>query len=208
MTVVLPLSRSLAQQLLARSARSVARPVSTNPLLRVDCNCSPDNDQFSHPSTSRKFASLFHHARTYATAVGRPASRPKQHTGRTPAKRTTTTTKKAAPAKTSVAKTAKKPVTRKPAAKKPKKRIVKKATPKVKKEPSKAALLRKARKDKADARSLALLEEPKQLPSTAFQVLLVEEIKGKKRSVTTGATAVSSKYKNLTLEEREVRTFS
>jgi hypothetical protein len=186
------MSRSLAKQLLARSARSLTRPASNNPLLRVDCNCGLDNSQPNCPTRYDNLASLFKQARTYATAAGKPVGRPKQHTGGTAAKRTTTSTKKAAPAK-------------KPVAKKPKKKVVKKATPKAKKEPSKAALLRKARTEQADLKALALLDEPKQLPSRAFQLILVEETKGKKGDVKTSATTASNKYKNLTSEEREVR---
>lgn len=192
MTVAAPISRSLAAQLLARSARSLTRPVSSSPLLRVDCNCGHGKDQSSHHSKYSNLRALFQQARTYATATKKPASRPKQHTGRAPAKRTTKPATKATPKK-------------KPAAKKPKKRVVKKATPRAKKEPSKAALLKKKRKEQADLKAAALLTEPKNLPSTPFQLVLVEESKASKGNVTGSAAAASSKYKNLTLEEREVR---
>ena len=53
-------------------------------------------------------------------------------------------------------------------------------------------------------KAAALLEEPKKLPSTPFQVILVEESKDVKGNVTASATAASNKYKNLAIEEREV----
>ena len=201
MTVALHMSRSLAAQLLARSARSLTRPVPTNPLLRVNRNCSPDNDQSSYASKHASIAALLRQARKYATAAGKPASRPKQHTGRTPAKRTTSSTKKAAPAKK--APTKKAPAKKKPT-RKPKKTVVKKVTPKVKKAPSKTALLKKARQERADLKALALLEEPKQLPSSPFQLILVEETKKGGGDVRVSATTASNKYKNLAPEEREV----
>ncbi|KAJ9606798.1 hypothetical protein H2200_008808 [Cladophialophora chaetospira] len=194
MTVAAPISRSLALQLLARSARSLTRPVSVNPLLRVNCDCGTEHDQSNYRAKYANLRSLFKQARTYATAAGKPASRPKQHTGRTTTKRTTKPTTKAIPAK-------------KPAAKKPKKKVAKKAPrkakPRTKKEPSKTALLKKARKEQSDLKAAALLEEPKNLPSNPFQIILVEQVKGTKGNATLGATAASNKYKNLSLEERE-----
>ena len=196
MTVALPLSRSLAAQLLARSARTLTRP-SAKPWIRVECNCSLNDDQSSYHSRDANVSLLFRQARTYATAAKKPASRPKQHTGRTPAKRTTSTTKKAAPA-------AKKSPS-KPKKKVPKKVVRKKATPKAKKAPSKTALLAKARKEQADLKAAALLTEPKNLPASSFQLILVEETKKGGGDVKVRATAASNKYKNLSLEEREVR---
>lgn len=195
MTIAAPISRSLAAQLLARSARLLTRPVSSNTLLRVNCNCGHDNDQSSYRSKYTNLGQLFKQTRTYATATGKPASRPKQHTGRTPAKRTPKATKKTTPTKKATTKKA------------PKKKVVKKATPRAKKEPSKHALLKKARKEQADLKSAAILEEPKQLPATPYQLILVEETKGTKGAVTAGATAASNKYKNLSPEDREVRIY-
>ncbi|OQV08258.1 HMG-box domain-containing protein [Cladophialophora immunda] len=190
MTVALPLSRPLTKQLLVRSARSLTRPVSANPLLRVTCHCSSNNDPSgSHPQVG-KFASLCQRARTYATASAKPASRPKQHTGRTPAKSTKSTTKKATPKK-------KRP------ARKAKKTVATKAKPKVKKPLSKTALLKKARKAQADLRAAALLEEPKPLPSTPWRLVFAEETKKGGGQVKAAATAAAQKFRNLSLEERE-----
>ncbi|OAP60602.1 hypothetical protein AYL99_05604 [Fonsecaea erecta] len=188
--VALPFSRPLAKQLLAQSARSLTRPVSTTSLLRVTCNCSSNHDFSSPQPKLGKLASHFQRARTYATAAEKPASRPKQHTGRTPAKRTTSTTKKAAPAK-------KRP------ARKAKKTTATKAKPKVKKPPSKSALLKKARKDQADLKAAALLEEPKKLPSTPWRLVFAEETKKGGGQVKAAAMAAAEKFRNLTLEERE-----
>ncbi len=189
MTVALPISRSLAQQLLARSARSLTRPVSSNPLLRVNCACGHDKDHPSYPSKYTSLGQLFKQTRSYATATGKPVGRPKQHTGRTPAKRTP----KAKATKKSTS--TKKPTT-------------KKATPRAKKAPSKSALLKKARKEQTDLKATALLQEPKRLPTTPYQLILVEETKGTKTTVTAGATAASNKYKNLALADREVRIYN
>ncbi|KIW67663.1 hypothetical protein PV04_06895 [Phialophora macrospora] len=191
MTVAMPFSRTLAKQLLARSARSLTRPVASNPHLRVDRNRVAGNDQSSHSYKYLNLGSHLQQARTYATASEKPASRPKQHTGRTSAKQTPKSTKKATPAK-------------KPAAKKPKKKTVKKTkTGATKKKPSKSALLKKARKDHADLKAAALLEEPKKLPSNPYQLVLVEEAKGSTDDVSISARAASNKYKNLVPEERE-----
>lgn len=193
MTVTLPISRSLAKGLLARSARSLTRPLSNNPVLRVPCNCAADNDYPDRYSKYSNTSHLLKQARTYATAAAKPAGRPKQHTGRTAAKKTTSSAKKTT--------TAKKPV------KKAKKKPVKKAAPKAKKAPSKTALLKKEREKQAALRAAALLEEPKQLPSTVYQLVLVEEHKnnGTPTSVGVVATAAATRSKSLSLEEREVR---
>ncbi|EXJ68053.1 uncharacterized protein A1O5_08668 [Cladophialophora psammophila CBS 110553] len=190
MTVTFPFSRPLAKHLLARSARSLTRPVSANHLLRVTSNCSPIDGPSSSQSKVGKFASLSKQARTYATTSAKPASRPKQHTGRTPAKRTTSTTKKAAPAK-------KRP------ARKTKKTTTKEAKPKAKKPLSKSALLKKARKEHTDLRAAALFEEPKHLPSTAYRLVFAEETKKGGGQAKAAARAAAEKFKNLTLEERE-----
>ncbi|ETI21978.1 hypothetical protein G647_06048 [Cladophialophora carrionii CBS 160.54] len=191
MTVAMPFSRSLAKQLLARSARLLTRPVSSNPLLRVDGNYATGNDQSSHAYKLSNLRASLKLARTYATASAKPAGRPKQHTGRTPTKRTPKSTKGANAGE-------------KPAAKKSKKKAAQKTKPKAaKKKPSKSALLKKARTDHADLKAAALLEEPKQLPSNPYQIILVQETKGSKGNVTNSAAAASNKYKNLALEERE-----
>ncbi|OAG41695.1 hypothetical protein AYO21_04159 [Fonsecaea monophora] len=189
MTVALPFSRPLANQLLARSARSLTRPVSANPLLRVTCNCRANDDPLSSRYKLAKFASSLQQARAYATASTKPASRPKQHTGRTSAKRTTSTTKKAT--------STKKPSTRKA------KKTATKAKPKVRKPPSKTTLLKKARQEQADLRAAALLEEPKQLPSTPHRLIFSEETKKSGGQVKAAATAAAERFRNLSLEERE-----
>ncbi|KIX95597.1 uncharacterized protein Z520_08717 [Fonsecaea multimorphosa CBS 102226] len=190
MTVALPFSRPMAKQLLARSARSLTRPVSANPLLRLTCNCNSNDDHSSSQIRARRFASLFQQARTYATASAKPASRPKQHTGRTPTKRNTSTTKKAAPAK-------KRP------ARKAKKTAATKAKPKGRKPLSKSALVQKARKAQADLKTAALLQEPKKLPATPWLLVLAEEAKKGGRPATAVSPAAAEKLRNLTLEERE-----
>ena len=113
---------------------------------------------------------------------------------------------KAAPKSTKKAATAKKPAAKKPKKAAGKKAVKKVAKPRAKKAPSKASLLRKTRKDKADLKEKALLEEPKQLPSRAYLVVFVEQSKGSKDAARPNVTAAVNKYKNLTLEEREVRT--
>lgn len=187
MTAAFPLSGSLPRQLVWRSARLFTRPASTTPLLRVTCRCGADNDRTSCRTDYLKAASILGKARTYATAVTKPASRPKGHTGRSPAKRTAAT--KTKPAKKRAAK----------------KKAVKKTKPKAKKPPSKSALLKKARKQQSDLKAAALLDTPKQLPQTAYTVVFSEEAK-KGGNVAANAGAASSRYKGLTSEEREVRT--
>ncbi|KIV79326.1 hypothetical protein PV11_06892 [Exophiala sideris] len=188
--VVLPYSRTLAAQVVARSTRSFTRPATINSLSRVTCACANKDGQTNRGSEWIDLGAFYRRARSYATTATKPASRPKAHTGRAAAKRTTTTKKAASTSAT------KKPTRR------TKKKTVKKPKPKVKKAPSKTALAQKARKAQSDLRAAALLEEPKQLPSTAFSLILVEE-SHKAGDVRSRAAAASGRYKNLSPEERE-----
>merc|ERR1712000_38292 len=163
--VVLLSSRPLASRLLARSTRTFTRPSAVKPIARVSCHCSGNKEQTNNGGTWLDLAAFSKHARTYATASPKPASRPKAHTGRTPAKRTATSK-----TTTSTKKTTAKP-SKKKAAKKPKPKT------RAKKAPSKTAIAQKARKAQLDLRAKALLDEPKQLPSTAYMLVLVEESK-------------------------------
>ena len=162
--------------------------------------------------------------RNYAT-IQAPVSRPKAHTGRTPASK-----KKAVPTKTVsvespalVKVTAKKPTPKKPATKKT---TTKKATPTPKTKPkvkaktkSKAKKVVKKKPRTVSERQIKLraaktrhanlvelkktaLETPKPLPDTAWTVLLVESQTGKSGGFK--PKEYSAVYKNLSPEEREV----
>lgn len=137
-------------------------------------------------------------ARSYATASGtRAAGRPKAHTGRTTAKKTTT--KRAA--KTTPRKKATKTSKKKPGTKTKPKATARK----VKKPLSKTALKRAESTKLKDLKAAALLNEPKALPASAWSVLFVESaVKG---SPINGAPAkaAAQKFRNLTPEEKEVR---
>ena len=155
--------------------------------------------------------------RNYAS--GPPKSipgRPKAHTGRSPpskrrtASASTTTIAKPAPKATTRATGTKKPASRPRATRKAKPKAKAKPKPK-KKELTEAQV---ERKKKADAlvkrrtlREAALLtpktSPPKQLPSTAFQVLLVER-SGKGVGIIENSKAISASYKTLAPEAREV----
>merc|ERR1712230_113853 len=181
--VVLLSSRPLASRLLARSTRTFTRPSAVKPIARVSCHCSGNKEQTNNGGTWLDLAAFSKHARTYATASPKPASRPKAHTGRTPAKRTATKKKTAKPSKKKAAKKSK-PKTR------------------AKKAPSKTSIAQKARKAQLDLRAKALLDEPKQLPSTAYMLVLVEESKNGGPIKSRSASA-SQRYKSLSPEERE-----
>ncbi|KIX04261.1 uncharacterized protein Z518_07815 [Rhinocladiella mackenziei CBS 650.93] len=184
-------SRTLSKQLLARSTGAFTRPFATNSLLRVNCSCTPNNEPSDHRRGYVILSSISKVVRSYATAAGKPVSKPKAHTGRVPAKskRTAITTPRKA-------KSAKK------STKRAKKNTVKKTKPKGRKPPSKSALLQKARKEQAELRATALLDEPKLLPETAWTLVFAEEAK-KHGDVKSKAAAAADKYKNLSAEERE-----
>lgn len=214
MTIVLPLHRALSTKFAGRSFNVVTR-LGYNPwLARVD-HPSEHNDGRSSLSRSQLSRIYSIPARTYATtaasttttAARKPAGRPKAHTGRTPAKRTT---KAAAAPKKPGPKTAagKARLGAKPKAKKAK------ATPKpkpktqpkraVKKAPSKSALNKeRIAKDRA-LKETALLNPPKQLPAQPWQIYQIETQKKTNVSVVEAAKAASASWKNLTPEEKEV----
>jgi len=101
--------------------------------------------------------------------------RPKAHTGRTPARRTTkTTTPKKPGPKTAEGK---KNVGRKPkadASPKPKKTAKKAVKKAEKKAPSKTAVAEKRRTRERELKAQALLDTPKALPSTPWHILFTE----------------------------------
>merc|ERR1712000_3933 len=125
------------------STRTFTRPSAVKPIARVSCHCSGNKEQTNNGGTWLDLAAFSKHARTYATASPKPASRPKAHTGRTPAKRTATT-------KTTTS-------TKKKTAKPSKKKAAKKSKPKTraKKAPSKTSIAQKARKAQLDLRAKA-----------------------------------------------------
>ncbi|KAJ9498009.1 hypothetical protein H2202_006612 [Exophiala xenobiotica] len=188
--VVLLSSRPLVSRLLARSTRTFTRRSAVKPIPRVSFHCSGTKEQSNNGSAWLDLAASSKHARTYATESSKPASRPKAHTGRTPAKRTATT-KTTTPTKKKTAKPKKKKVAKKP---KPKTRA--------KKAPTKASIARDARKSRSDLRAKALLDEPKQLPRTAYMLILVEESQ-KAGGIKTGSPSASQRYRSLSPEERE-----
>ena len=156
-------------------------------------------------------------SRFYATATtaSRPG-RPKAHTGRATASKRKTT----APAGTTTTTTKRSAAAKKPAGKKatkatPKRRTKAKLKPKPK--PRRRVLTEKQKADKqkkaagqklTELRKTALLsppsaKAPKQLPSTAYLVSSTENF-SKGTDVAANARANADRYKNLTLEEREV----
>ena len=155
--------------------------------------------------------------RSYASGPPKPIpGRPKAHTGRSPpskrrtASASTTTIAKPAPRTTNRTVGTKKPA--------PRPRATRKTKPKAKPKPKKKELTEAQveRKKKADAlvkrrtlREAALLtpktSPPKQLPSTAYQVLLVER-SGKGVGVIENSKAIAATYKTLAPEAREVRS--
>ncbi|EXJ85243.1 hypothetical protein A1O3_05918 [Capronia epimyces CBS 606.96] len=188
MTTAFPYSRTLSKQLVARSAWSLTRPSVTSSLLRVTCNCTPNGERSARRHAHLNLGSTFKYAvcRTYATSAEKPASRPKAHTGRAPAKGTAT----------------KKAKTPKKSTKKAKKKAASKPKPKGRKPLSKTAILQRQRQESADLRAKALLQEPKQLPQTAFILVFVEEAK-KGGDAKANAVSASARYRSLSPEERE-----
>ncbi|KAL2400055.1 hypothetical protein ABEF93_004886 [Exophiala dermatitidis] len=187
MTASLPYSRTLSKQLIARTARSFTRPSAT-PLLRVTCDCTPNSARSTRARGFLGHLSAVKSARSYATSTDKPASRPKAHTGRAPAKRSPTP-KEAKPAKKTTTKRKKKSSAAKP-------------KPKGRKRLSKTAVLQKQRQEQKDLRATALLDQPKQLPQTAYTLVVVEEAK-KGGDVKSNAASASARYRSLSPEERE-----
>lgn len=188
-------SRGLSKQLWAKSVQPFTRPGPSNPFLRVSCACFANNRHQILRNTFSELAARFKQARTYATSAAKPARKPRATARRS------TRTKRATP---------KKPAAKKKGVRKSKKKVVKKPKakkPRVKKAPSKTAIAQKARAARAELRNAALLDKPKQLPATAYTLLVVAESKGSHGSVTATASSVSTKYRNLSPEEREVRIY-
>jgi hypothetical protein len=204
MTVALPVTRSLATQLLARSVRSLTRPASSHTLPRVNGSSDTNNESYIFPLEFSRARRAYRHGRTYATAAAKPVGRPKAHTGRAPAR--TTTTRATNSSTTTKKSTAKKSPGRpkKKAAKKPAKKAARRKRSAT---ATKKAVATRARAKATDLRTAALLDTPKGLPSTVFQLLVTEETKknkGQAGGIGAGAKTASARYKSLTLEEREV----
>lgn len=206
MTVAIPLHRALSTKLAGRSFQVVTR-VGYNPwLARVD----QQHDTIFRPKStqSSSFSGRIYSltSRDYATAAAsRPAGRPKAHTGRTPAKRTTKTTTPKKPGPKTPA--GKKKVGRKPDAKTP-------AKPKkvAKKAPSKTALLEQRRAHERELKTKALLDTPKSLPATPWQIIFAEtHQKGKVSSLAESQNVTkeaAQKFRDLTPEEKEASLYS
>lgn len=190
MTVLLPYGRTLPKQLATRSG-ILTRLVSTARVARPQAQSRPSKE---NPDGSHTSYLAFGASRSYATAAGRPASKPKAHTGRTTAKGTTkkTATKpKAQPKKSTKAKPKPKPKAN------PK--------PKVKKAPSASVLKREATQKRVSRKEMGLLrKEPKQLPERAWTVFCQQAGAPKGESVTSRMSAVGVRFKQISPEEREV----
>ncbi|KAL9121728.1 MAG: hypothetical protein Q9187_001709 [Circinaria calcarea] len=157
----------------------------------------------------------------------KPVSRPKAHTGRTTSsprktkpKTVTKTTEglpdtaakkvakpraKASPKPKATKKTkVKKPKAKEPAAKEPKvKPAPKRRGRKALTEEQKSAAAAKAKREQIKELKKTALKPPKGLMTTAFQVVLAEQIKEGKTDLPTSAKIASEKYKNLIPEELE-----
>lgn len=202
MTVLLPSSRTLSKQLLPRSSQLLTRLASTNSFTRVSFPQNRKSTSKDAQYESSRVSNIVQQCRTFADAAARPAGRPKAHTGRTTTKRTTkkaTGTRKASTTKAKPKKKAKaKP---KPKAKpkaKPKTRVL-----------SERGVARKEARERTALRKTALLNEaPKRLPDTAWQVCFLQHSPKKgERLSGSGARTAAQEYRNMSLEEREVRQF-
>ncbi|KEF56053.1 uncharacterized protein A1O9_07634 [Exophiala aquamarina CBS 119918] len=183
-------SRGLSK-LWANSARPFTRPGPSNSYLRVSCACFTNNHHQTLRNGFSELTARFKQARTYATTAAKPARKSRA------ASRSTTGTKRAGP---------KKPAAKKQGVRKSKKKVATKPKakkPRVKKAPTKTAVAQKARAARVELRNAALLDKPKQLPATAYTLLLVAESKGSHGSIAASANSVSTKYRNLSPEERE-----
>ena len=180
----------------------------------------------SLPLSIRRVALLYSFstsiARHYAT--DQPVSRPKAHTGRVTSKRKPKSSTKSTGAAASKSASKARPKTTekaqpraKPKSKvKAKKKTKSKAKPKTRaRKPltdrqKTAAAAKKSRKEINDLRD-KLLKPPLRLPTTAYQVLLVEHTKGTKGlagGIGGVAKQTSAEYKGLSTEQREVGLFS
>ncbi len=206
MTVLLSCGRTASKQLLPRS-QLLTRLATTHQSLRVSSANGRDSISELPQNATKRFSTVSLPIRTYATAAT-PVGRPKAHTGRTNAKRTTTkksvattTTRKPAPKRNAAAK---------PKAK-PKTKVKAKAKPRAK--PKKRALsangqARKEATERTALRKKALLNQsPKQLPASAWSVCFSEHAPKKGERVTldgSSAKRASQVFKNMTPEEHEV----
>lgn len=174
----------------------------------------PDHDSIAYSSLLSTRLSV----RCFATGTeGRPASRPKAHTGRTPAKRQSTakqagsTTKKAATSTKKASKPKKKPAKK---SKKPKKKVVKtkakpKRTTRVLTEKQKQAKETKAKGEKIRLLKEKALTPPSAGSKSAFLVFHSEHSKNHKGiRATEISKEISTKWKQITPEQREVRSIS
>lgn len=211
MTITLPAHRALTSKLAGRSYQVVTR-YGYNPwLARVNHTSTSSDDIRSASPVASSCRIGFLTTRTYATSTTKaPVGRPKAHTGRAPARKTTKTT---AAAKKPGPKTAagKSKVGRKPKAKtatktkaKAKKPVKK---PTVKKPLSKTALNKKRLTEERELKQKALLDTPKNLPSHAWGVYfkeIQEASKGENKAVSEVTREAATKYKSFTPEEKEV----
>lgn len=215
MTITIPVHRALSTKLAPRSFNVVTRWGYNPWLARVNSTSNNENDA----NTSRLcLQSKSRHTigtRYYATdAAAKPVSRPKAHTGRTPAKRSTKASTSSKPGPKTAA--GKKAVGRKPKAKttkaaaKPKtKKAVKKPVkkPAAKKVPSKTALLAKRRAKNKELKEKALLNAPKQLPQTAWGVQFGEAqsaARGSGQNIGMVTRNAAEQHRGLTPEQKEV----
>lgn len=206
MTVLIPCSRTLSGlKVLPPSSHILTRLTSTNSRLRVPQSPSSNRSSTRPQCASTTLSTAFQQVRTFADGKpGRPVGRPKAHTGRTPAKRTTTATKKAAA----------KPKPKATPKPKPKPKRKAKAAPKPKPKPKKRELSvtakkRQEAKERTELKQQALLTgAPKALPDNAWTVFFVEKGPKKGEAVDkTGSRAKSAgqEYRTMSAEEREVR---
>lgn len=204
MTIAVPVHRALTTKLAGRSFNVVTR-LGYNPwLARVPHNTDTHEPT---PTSSRSQSSRIYAItpRSYATSTARkPAGRPKAHTGRTPAKRTT----KAATAKKPGPKTAagKAKVGAKPKAKKAKAKPKKAVKKTVKKAPTKSALNKERVAKEKSLKEAALLNPPKALPANAWAVYFTEAQKGKHSFDRSGQITkeAAQNFKDITPEQKEV----
>lgn len=205
MTITIPVHRALSTKLAPRSFNVVTRWGYNPWLARVNSTSKDDNDAHSSHLLLRAQSRQSIGTRFYATGTAaKPASRPKAHTGRTPAKRTTkasTSSKpgpKTAAGKRAVGRKLKGKTTAKA------KKVVKK--PAVKRAPSKTALLAQRRAKNKELKEKALLNSPKELPSTPWRVLFAELQQAGRGTAPASSIAkdAGEKHRNLTPEEKEV----
>ena len=182
-----------------RVGRHSVRFLHSYPRARVSYAVSPHSLQHSAALQFPLSQSLYAIVRSYAD---QPVGRPKQHTGRAPARKTktTSTTKKAAPKKNSVPS----PKTRKPKPKPVKKPVKKVLTPEQLERQKNRADLDKVRELKRKAMKK---EVPRAGLTTAYTVLQAEYLRSNKThnraEFTAAAKTIAETYKNLSASERE-----